>query len=275
MDDLDRYYEILELRCDATPEQVKQSYRDLVKVWHPDRFIDDARLQQLAQEKLKKINIAYEKLCPIRPDARTKASQSRDRWNKTNSDQKVASNRSSESQSPTEASPDNRKYRRTSSGYSTDRGMMPIRDAIESGAWFYCSYGDDNGFVEKEEFRLRLLSFEKVNTSELENPSDGVAYDGEYWILRMEIVSLTKKTINTGRVRGRLEVVDQDGFQFKCAERFLGDYNGYAARMGLQRFDYQDLLPKIKTIGGIVYLLPKDEENEYSLKVEDGIIRVD
>src|SRR3989338_5562248 len=62
MDDIDRYYEILELKPGASLEEVKRAYRDLVRVWHPDRFSHDPRLQQRAQEKLKEINEAYEKL---------------------------------------------------------------------------------------------------------------------------------------------------------------------------------------------------------------------
>lgn len=59
---MDQYYKILGLRPGASQEEVKQAYRDLVKVWHPDRFSYDLRLQQKAQEKLKEINIAHEKL---------------------------------------------------------------------------------------------------------------------------------------------------------------------------------------------------------------------
>ncbi len=58
--DLHRYYEILELKPGASPEEVKQAYKDLVSVWHPDRFSHNPRLQQKAQEKLKEINRAYE-----------------------------------------------------------------------------------------------------------------------------------------------------------------------------------------------------------------------
>lgn len=47
----------------TTPDEVKRSYRELVKVWHPDRFSHDPKLQSRAQEKLKVINAAYERLC--------------------------------------------------------------------------------------------------------------------------------------------------------------------------------------------------------------------
>ena len=62
MDDVLKYYEILELEPGATGEQIKQAYRRLAKVWHPDRFPNDPPLQEMAQEKLKKINLAYEYL---------------------------------------------------------------------------------------------------------------------------------------------------------------------------------------------------------------------
>jgi curved DNA-binding protein CbpA len=32
----------------------------LVNVWHPDRFVDNQRLQKKAEDKLKEINGAYE-----------------------------------------------------------------------------------------------------------------------------------------------------------------------------------------------------------------------
>jgi DnaJ domain len=51
--------EILELRPGATPAEVKAAYRDLVKVWHPDRFGSDVRLRSKAEDKLKELNEAY------------------------------------------------------------------------------------------------------------------------------------------------------------------------------------------------------------------------
>ncbi len=51
--------EVLALRPGATPVQIKEAYRDLVKVWHPDRFGSDARLRAKAEEKLQRINEAY------------------------------------------------------------------------------------------------------------------------------------------------------------------------------------------------------------------------
>lgn len=71
---INQYYEILELNPGTSLEEVKAAYRDLVKIWHPDRFAHDPRLQQKAQEKLKKINEAYEQLQSFQPWRYTQAS---------------------------------------------------------------------------------------------------------------------------------------------------------------------------------------------------------
>ena len=63
MNNIDQYYEILKLNPNASLEEVKQAYRDLAMVWHPDRFpADNPRLKEKAQEELKRINAAYEVL---------------------------------------------------------------------------------------------------------------------------------------------------------------------------------------------------------------------
>ena len=59
-DKISRCIEILGLKPGASQEEVNQAYRDLVKVWHPDRFVDNPRLQKKAEEKVKEINAAYE-----------------------------------------------------------------------------------------------------------------------------------------------------------------------------------------------------------------------
>ncbi|MGI2906796.1 J domain-containing protein [Tolypothrix sp. VBCCA 56010] len=53
-------YQILELEPEASWEQVKLAYKELAIVWHPDRFTHNPKLQQKAQERLKRINQAYE-----------------------------------------------------------------------------------------------------------------------------------------------------------------------------------------------------------------------
>lgn len=58
----DKAYELLGVKPGVSNRELKAAHRDLAKVWHPDRFLHDPRLQEKAQEKLKEINEAYELL---------------------------------------------------------------------------------------------------------------------------------------------------------------------------------------------------------------------
>lgn len=60
MGNIAHYFQILEIESEATQAEIKQAYRDLILVWHPDRFCDNPRLQQKAEVKIKQINAAYE-----------------------------------------------------------------------------------------------------------------------------------------------------------------------------------------------------------------------
>ncbi|WP_442914809.1 molecular chaperone DnaJ [Marinitoga sp. 1197] len=53
------YYEILGISKNATPEEIKKAYRQLVKKWHPDRHQEN---KDIAEEKFKEIQEAYEVL---------------------------------------------------------------------------------------------------------------------------------------------------------------------------------------------------------------------
>lgn len=47
---------------DATWDEVREAYLDLVRVWHPDRFQSDPQLRDKAQRRLQQINEAYHAL---------------------------------------------------------------------------------------------------------------------------------------------------------------------------------------------------------------------
>lgn len=54
-------YEILGVKENASEEEIKKAYRTLVKQYHPDRYTDNP-LQDLADEKLRDINQAYDSI---------------------------------------------------------------------------------------------------------------------------------------------------------------------------------------------------------------------
>jgi len=57
-----RCYQILGLEAGASLDAIKKAYRDLIQVWHPDRFEYNPQLKKKAEDTLKDINWAYEAL---------------------------------------------------------------------------------------------------------------------------------------------------------------------------------------------------------------------
>ena len=78
-----RCLETLGLAPGASAQEIKAAYRDLAKVWHPDRFTHEPRLQQKAQEKLKEINDAYQQLLTGRYSAPRDADERREQRQRT------------------------------------------------------------------------------------------------------------------------------------------------------------------------------------------------
>ena len=54
-------YEVLGVSENATDEEIKKAYKELVKKYHPDKYHDNP-LADLAEEKLQEINEAYDML---------------------------------------------------------------------------------------------------------------------------------------------------------------------------------------------------------------------
>ena len=52
-------YEVLGIKEGASDEEIKKAYRELVKKYHPDKYVNNP-LADLAAEKMKEINDAYE-----------------------------------------------------------------------------------------------------------------------------------------------------------------------------------------------------------------------
>lgn len=58
--DLRESFSVLEIPQTASLADAKVSYRDLVRIWHPDRFQADERLRRRCEEKVKKLNLAFQ-----------------------------------------------------------------------------------------------------------------------------------------------------------------------------------------------------------------------
>ena len=62
-------YSVLGISENATDEQVKSAYRELAKKYHPDNY-QDSPLKDLATEKMKEINEAYDEVQRLRKEGK-------------------------------------------------------------------------------------------------------------------------------------------------------------------------------------------------------------
>lgn len=58
-------YEVLGVSQNTTDEEIKHAYREMAKKYHPDNYADNP-LSDLAEEKMKEINAAYDAICDER-----------------------------------------------------------------------------------------------------------------------------------------------------------------------------------------------------------------
>lgn len=156
--------------------------------------------------------------------------------------------------------------------------MIPINEAIDSGAWLSGEYKQpewSKAFETGEPmfFQIKLLEFSKVDLSLVDNPEcidPIVGSNANIWLLRFDIVNLCKKPLGILWIKMQLLLEDSEGFQFiYLDERHLTLHSEFSTKSGLKNFYSQDLPPKVKRSGAIIFELP-DLFDELFIKVKDG-----
>lgn len=77
-------YEVLGISRDATDEQVKSAYREKARKFHPDNFTDNPAAAEMATEKMKEINDAYDAVIKRRGNKTSGGSGYADNWGANN-----------------------------------------------------------------------------------------------------------------------------------------------------------------------------------------------
>lgn len=149
--------------------------------------------------------------------------------------------------------------------------MVPVKEAIQSGVWFLFSSNDD-----AFKFRLRVLSFEKIDLALVDNPEkiENHYVGAEWWLMEIEAINWNKKQIDGDDLLTKILLVDQEGFEFNVfQDDYLSGDSEFGRQFGLDRFQsYSELSPKIKAVGAISFQLPDDGRATYSLAMKDGTV---
>ena len=154
--------------------------------------------------------------------------------------------------------------------------MVPIKEAVSSGAWLkFSSDYDPLGHGLIKHFRVRILSFSKINLDAVDSSYkiDSQYSGAAWWLMRLELINLCKKQVNSTDFTNSLRLIDEDEFEFEVVQdTHLSLLSEYAEKAGLDRFFAGELYPKIKALGAITFFLPDEEDMEYSLSMERGIV---
>ncbi len=76
-------YEVLGISPSATNEEVRDAYRALARKYHPDNYVDSP-LADMAEEKMKEINNAYDEILRIRAEEKNKSEDKKSTHQKSN-----------------------------------------------------------------------------------------------------------------------------------------------------------------------------------------------
>lgn len=149
--------------------------------------------------------------------------------------------------------------------------MIPIKEAISTGVWLHFSRKE-----EQIQFRLKVVSFQKINFSEIDEPENMKerAENVQWRVLKVEVINLSKKNIYSSDGPGEILLIDNEGYEFEVTyDEHLWRHSEIGKRFGLNKFYFEKLIPKAKIVGAIAFLLPDDDEIEYSLSIEEGEVK--
>ena len=78
-------YSVLGVKHDASDDEIKEAYRNLVRKYHPDNYSDDNPLKDLANEKMQEVNEAYDEIQRMRESEKNNTGYDTENHNRSSS----------------------------------------------------------------------------------------------------------------------------------------------------------------------------------------------
>jgi len=168
--------------------------------------------------------------------------------------------------------------------------LVPITEAIETGAWLEVTCPANGDFRLKDEthtlkFRIKLKDFSKIDLHAAFSAEDtddaGYSYHSflakfglgaNIWKLDLDIVNLAPYPVRSDLLGELLHIRDEEGFVFeRCNDDWITLSSKFAQTSGLHNFYCSELPPKVKKAGAFCYELPEFFEG-LSIHGKDGSI---
>ena len=166
--------------------------------------------------------------------------------------------------------------------------MVPITEAIETGAWLEVTCPANGDFRLKDEthtlkFRVKLKSFSKIDLHaafSAEDTGDAIyqsflaefGLEANIWKLDLDIVNLAPYPVRSDLLGELLHIRDEEGFVYeRCNNSWITLNSKFSETSGLKNFFCSELPPKVKKAGAFCYELPEFFEG-LTIHGKDGSI---
>jgi len=155
--------------------------------------------------------------------------------------------------------------------------MVPLREAIDNGLWLKAEFIEEV-YIEDESskeitFQVKPLSLTKINLAEeVDEPIklEKIGIDSNVWLLKIDVVNLCRKKIDSYVLHDRLLILDEDNFEFPSfRDGHLSYISDFAQESGLDKFFDANLSPKVRRRGALSFELP-DHFDELYISIRDG-----
>lgn len=129
-------YQVLGVSPSATDEEIKDAYRALVKKYHPDKFAD-SDLAELANEKMKDINSAYDEIQKMRSGGAQSHSNSGSAYGSSYGYNRYGGGFNPGSSSSSEFYTRIRQLINTGNTFEAEQMLLSTATANRNGEWYY------------------------------------------------------------------------------------------------------------------------------------------